>query len=494
MSYTLNAVQSLINAWNSNQIRYCHWKSNEHLREGLCGETDLDILVDTEDRDGAERLLAECGYVQLVPQFGSRYPEVFDWINCDAATGKMIHIHLHYRLATGHRGMKEYSLPWLKRCLETRKFDDTYEIFVCEPNLELVFLYTRIGLKANYAKQIKAKRGKYRLGKDEQREILYLKALTDWDTVREIVLPIYGEDTDALLHIMMADEFGSKELLTLIAITMKRLSPYRSVAGLKCVVQRLYYSFVIPARIKLRRKFNAELIVRKTFGKNYGRAIAFMGQDGAGKTTVTGEVMKWLDWKVDVHKYYMGSGDNHNSVYKQIAAVCGRGASPVAKVLRGLFLVLDLKKLAKQNYNKVLRAKKYMVQGGIVIYDRYPQEQFAGINDGPKIRDRFLKKIRVPILRQYIEHCAKVEEKYIALTVQNSPDLLIKLVLDPEESIRRKPQEKLENVRQKHDIILALKYPHSKEIVIDAAQDYEQEIRLIHNNIWNLIADRTYNE
>ncbi|MCV4821040.1 hypothetical protein OFM15_33690, partial [Escherichia coli] len=39
-----------------------------------------------------------------------------------------------------------------------------------------------------------------------------------------------------------------------------------------------------------------------------GLVIAFVGSDGAGKSTVTREIRKWLRYKLDVHGYYMGSG------------------------------------------------------------------------------------------------------------------------------------------------------------------------------------------
>ena len=50
----LEVCKHLFNQWNDQGIRYCHWKSNEHLMEGLDGETDLDIYVYPTDKEKAE--------------------------------------------------------------------------------------------------------------------------------------------------------------------------------------------------------------------------------------------------------------------------------------------------------------------------------------------------------------------------------------------------------------------------------------------------------
>jgi len=156
-------------------------------------------------------------------------------------------------------------------------------------------------------------------------------------------------------------------------------------------------------------------------------------------------------------------------------------------LIRGLLIVSDLKNLAKRTYRQVIKADDMSRYGRIVIFDRYPQVKFYGINDGPKIRTNYLPKVHNSVFRNYIESCAKTEEKYLKMASEIEPDSVIKLFLDPAISIQRKPQESLENVQKKHDIIASLQYMKSNVIAVDANQDFEQEIRLIHNHIWNLI-------
>lgn len=138
MKKPLRVADILFELWNKNHIIYCHWKSNEHLFQGLIGDTDFDMLVDLSMKEQAEVCLREAGYSRFKFQYGSRYDLVDDWSACDDETGKMIHIHLHYKLITGHKGLKEYDLPWTEEMLSSRVLHDEFPVWVIDPNLEIV--------------------------------------------------------------------------------------------------------------------------------------------------------------------------------------------------------------------------------------------------------------------------------------------------------------------------------------------------------------------
>ena len=42
----LGLVVSLCEALQHNEIRYCHWKSNDKVGDGLAGRADIDVLID----------------------------------------------------------------------------------------------------------------------------------------------------------------------------------------------------------------------------------------------------------------------------------------------------------------------------------------------------------------------------------------------------------------------------------------------------------------
>ena len=68
--------------------------------------------------------------------------------------------------------------------------------------------------------------------------------------------------------------------------------------------------------------------------------------------------------------------------------------------------------------------------------------------------------------------------------VRIQPDLVVKLMLTTEESLRRKPREKEENVQRKHEVIKQLEFPKSRVVVVDVMKDYGKELVEIKNIVW----------
>lgn len=481
----LNTAISLFKEWNEHKIQYCHWKSNEHLLEGLSGKTDLDILVGKLHVEDAEKCLRSFGYIKMVSQFGSRYPYVEDWIGCDKEEGKLIHIHLHYQILTGHRGLKEYTLPLTERVLSTRILDDKYPIYIIEPNLELVLLYIRIGLKAEYMDIVYGRFGKYHLSEQYLLEVTYLKQRIVWKKVQKILNKYFISFSDEMFQIMTREKYDSEWLIHLHKIVTKVFSINNRV-GKNIFVLKPYYKAAIYFRRKLRKFLISNLIIRKTFGTEKGVTIAFLGQDGAGKSTISDEVQSWLSWKVDAKKNYLGSGEHYHSWQKKVVEVFAKSENKILKVIRVGALLSNLKHLAIHNYKSIASAKKFADKGGVVIFDRFPQIQYIGINDGPKIRP-MINKINSNIIKKYITYCADKEETYLKQAVNMSPDLVIKLILPVDVSLQRKPEEDKDIVKHKYEIIYNLDFKGSECISIDATLPYEEELVQIHNAIWNLL-------
>lgn len=481
----LQKTSELFECWNSNNILYCHWKSNEHLLEGLTGETDLDILCAASDKNRAEILLSEHDYIKCISQFGSRYPNVDDWVACDEMTGKLIHIHLHYDMITGHQGMKEYSLPWNSQALSTRQYNDEYGVYTIDPSLELVILFSRIGLKATSSKIRSAKKGKYKLADSDLREIEYLKERVDQAAVEEIVRSSF-DHPEEMMFLLQENNFNSSWFMRLAEYTRQELRKYSRVKAEAEPFKRLFFYITVRYRFFFNKFFYKKYYTRKTLGENKGVVVAFLGQDGSGKSTVTEEVAKWLSWKLDARKYYLGSGDHYKSVFKTLFFRINN-TSGILGLIKKISGILNLKKLSFRVRKLAKNAKSYSEGGGIAVFDRYPQVAFPGINDGPKIRDSLNGKKLPGWLNAILLRFADKEEKNYLKAVSVKPDLVIKLMLAPEVSVQRKPEESIEDVRKKHEIIKSLEFPESEVLIIDATMDYEEELVLIHNAIWNLI-------
>jgi hypothetical protein len=210
-----------------------------------------------------------------------------------------------------------------------------------------------------------------------------------------------------------------------------------------------------------------------------------------------------LNWKIDAHRFYLGSGEHYKSLSKRLRAKISkskrnsqhtqekkvRSQQQEIKQAKGLKAVIgatlvswSLLSIAHRAYKEVRRADRYMEKGGIPLYDRFPQTQFEGIYDGPKINYYCQQRgISFGIVRWM----AKREQHYIEKIQDYQPRLVFKLMLSPEESIRRKPSENLEVVTRKHNITSQLKFPHSLVYTVDATMNYQEEIIYIKNQIWN---------
>ena len=476
--------KELFEIWNRNSLCYIHWKGNNHLQEGLDGHTDLDVLLSPKDKDKGSTILREIGFLHVCSQYGSRYPNVEDWIGFDESTGCLLHLHLHYALMSGHTGMKEYELPWMEEALNTRVQDRDTHVYMMNPNLELVSLYTRLILKSQRKWGRAARKGKYKLDNHFFVEINYIKKCVNWDEVRDIAIRYFGDKSDDFITILSSTVLSSSQYLRLYSIVMDRMRDCSRYHGLSLWVRRTFYSVVVPGRSLLRKRYGWRLFTHKIVNSNRGLMIALIGQDGAGKSTISKDIEKWLTWKLEARQFYLGSGEHFNPWEKRLSNKLVGKKGMVWKLIKNILSFRLVKKIADNAHKNVCNAKKYAEKGGIALLDRFPQLEYAGVNDGPKIRSSVLPKVNNRIGRWIVNIYADREEKILRKAVRHHPDIVFKLILSPEESIKRKPQENYESVKRKHEIIKQLKFPQSHVYEVDATVNYNDELLYIKNLIW----------
>lgn len=486
--------KQLFSAWTQLEVRYCHWKSNEHLEEGLDGKTDLDVFVALDDKVPCEEGLKSCSLIKFRPQASSRYPGVDEWLGFDPSTGAMIHVHLHFRLITGTKFCKEYEFPIGDLMLSTRIVDADTDVYVASPDLEIIILFARIALKAGKTGRVKLK--SYR------DEIVYLKERMDAAKVQSYCIQFLGEKDGASFFGQISDELETVDWKQVLALAKRWLNPYRTSFPLSCWFRSKYYWFRLYWDMFVNR-LGGRVINKKTL-PHKGLSVAFIGQDGSGKSTVSKDIFSWLNWKVAVHSFYLGTGDGYQSLLKSLLArASGKSRKPAEKqepvheavsphdanndmTLRHLVgAVLTSWHLCcatSAALKKARQAFRYVRKGGIALFDRFPQDQFPGIYDGPKINSLYGESKRLGFL---FRRLARREERNIRKMQQYAPELVFKLVLPPEESIRRKPFENVEMVKRKALITQELSFPKSTIYMIDATEEYASEIVRIKSKIWD---------
>ena len=377
--------------------------------------------------------------------------------------------------------------------------DKETEVYITDPNLEIIILFSRIALKAK-------KKHNIRLSKGDNKEIIYLKERVQKEVVLQLCKQLIGSDGEALYALIMESHLSCEGWYEVYQIAHRWLKPYRKYSPIHVFLRHKYYYFLYIFHLIANRKFDCCYINRKTFPNN-PLSICLLGQDGSGKSTVTIELCKWLNWKVEAHRFYLGSGEHYMSLTKWLGSkmskmkrnnsnqpsknkeVCKQNkeikrSNNLKSFISSLLVSWNYLGIARRAYKEVRRADKYMKKGGIPLYDRFPQIQFEGIYDGPKINHYCQQK---GINFGIVKRMARKERQYLEKIQSFQPCLVFKLMLSPEESIRRKPFENIEAVTRKHKITQQLQFPNSVVYTVDATQDYQQEVILIKNLIWKAI-------
>lgn len=451
--------EKLINSLNSSSIAYLHWKGNNHYEDGFNGVGDIDLLVSKNQKNEVHKLLIHLKFAHFNTQAAKFDQDIEDWLGFDYNTGKLVHLHLHFKMILGQLFPNQYVFtiePFLYA-----KQDVKSHCFLQNPIIEYLLLLSRKYKKCisnkKYAKNFDFLKSV--LNNTEANHILRDIGLSQLD-VELIISSIYNQN--------LVNEIFRKKILDRFIRTNCKwpLIEFLNRTGMSTLT-------------------NLGFLYKKKTLTNKGFTLVFLGQDGAGKSTIAKLVEEWLSWKVETHNIYLGNGDHYFSWRKKMRDLMP--STFITKPIRALLTISDLKHLAKNNLRKMKNAQSLVENGCIIIYDRYPQIKYEGINDGPKIRINYADRMSYPILKSYVNYCSNIEEKLLAKSVNIKPNVVFKLMLTPEESIKRKPHEDIRQVEKKHEIIKSLEFPESRVEIIDAMQNFDSEILQIKRIIWETI-------
>ena len=468
--------EKIFNRLMEEKVNYCHWKSNEHLEEGLNGETDLDILVSEADKNRFANILIECKCLKVQPQYGSRYPKVEEWIGFDDETGKLIHWHVHFRMITGTKHLKEYVFPWHQLALDTKIPDESGKVYIIEPNLELVILYMRIVLKQQTIEET----NRFVLDSDYRKEIQWLKQRVNSDSLSKLLNCIWKEKQDEVLTILMKTNPSKKDFAAFQKLTKEKAQSMKTGSAVGNAFLYRVRSQSVSTKRLIKRKCG--LVPFSTLKTLNGRGVifAFIGCDGSGKSNVTDQICKWLGWKLDCQNFYFGMGERYKKplIYKMAQShIMPETLRRVCNMLFYFQISVRCKRLRRQ-------MDRYVGKGGIAICDRYPQAQVKGIYDGPKIQALHL--CNDTVIGKLLAH---IEEKNISETASKRVDGMFKLILPAEAALKRSPGHHFQEVKRKAKITKKLQFANADVFEIDATQYLEDELLEIRRIIWNKLLE-----
>ena len=467
----LNIVKKTFEKINNN-IAYCHFKSNEHLNDSVIGKTDFDLLVEKGDLEKFEIILLNLGFKKVNSPSFSDYPGVDNWIGFDYDTGKLIHFHVHYELVTGLEGFKNYVLPWRNIAMNSRILNREFNIYTVSYEFELIELYTRMILKQNIISIIKSYLFGFSINDNNLKEYNWLNSRINLDNLKLIIDECYSsQDNKFVMYCLRKHYLNRSDYFRLRKLIKRYLDLFNRNNSNFIYFENLIFIFKNKF---LKNKFK----ISKKTSKKSGMIISFLGVDGSGKSTVSEAITKWLGWKYSVLNISLGIGrekkKNINKIKSSIKKYVNYSNVKAGAKNQKLRTAFNFWRFSKKVNGDIKRINRYRYNGGIVITDRYPQTKFFGISDGPKIFDKF-------------HWLSKLEKRNLNIANIIHPDVIFKLILPVEESVKRRPDNNILLLQQKYDVLQNIKYDKSLIINVDASMNIEDEILFIKREIWKLL-------
>lgn len=475
MTTALPAAIQLRDALEARAVRFVHWKSNHHLDQALAGDTDLDLLVARRDAEVFRSTVLGLGAVRALSQPWACYPDVEDWLLLDADSGKFLHLHVHFEMVTGLKRVKHLRLPWAEAVLQTLWHDPVSGWPVPAAEMELLVLLVRIWAKMPPLRRWFGPR----IPPHILAELRWLErvaspgalAVRAGELGLKASFPLDLASEAAIIRQARAFHAQVKHQARMPWPMALLMALWRN---LRLVLTRLWLHHVGPVRY------------RKTLAGK-GLMVALIGSDGSGKSTLGRALERWLRYKLDVHLVYMGSGDGRaglvNGLRRALSAAFGKSirarkragpaaAQKPASFAERLYRLFDLL-LLRRKLRLLRRARVLADRGSIILLDRYPQQQFMAISDGPRQQDG-----------RGFGWAARQEMGLFEEAARLGPDLVLKLKLAPEVAQQRKPDHDLDTIRQKCAITDALVFAGAAMVDIDAGAAPEAVLRAAQAAVW----------
>ena len=212
--------------------------------------------------------------------------------------------------------------------------------------------------------------------------------------------------------------------------------------------------------------------------------IAVVGCDGAGKSTLTADLLAHLQDETAVELLYLGqdSGNILRAILripligpaiggylqrksKRAHAEDDKPASPDIPTVLAVYL---LSRWRRRKFERLLALHR---RGMVVIADRYPQAEAPGFHfDGPGLAPAGMTKGLLPWL-------AARELRLYQDMASHVPALLIRLNVDPETAHARKPDHRLSMLREKTRVLPTLQFNGARILDLDGTAPYPQVLQ-----------------
>ena len=488
----LALLLEILEEFHRQNISYCYWKSSLRVHRALWGESDLDLLIAREDQHRVQAILLQQG-MKLCRDVAHRdHPAVSSYLGYDDPSGRIVHLHLHFRLVVGEALLKNYHVPWEAAILSRAVRHPDLPIQMLDPASEALLLVTRAAFEASPIDPVVLRHWTATKEKFE----LDRKALSprlDRVTLRRRAGEAFGDDlADMIVNAVFCGGPLERQVRLRRRIR-KDLGAHRAYNSAEARV-RSWARAVLWAAGGLNE---CVLHAPRPWSRRApggGRVVAVIGVDGSGKTTVVAAIRTWLRKEVDVMPVYFGTGAGRPSLLllpfkimvpvitrlfrtKPRGASHGRVSDRAPGPVYSLLMMVWAAAVAAEKRIKLRAAHRGASRGLVVVADRYPQNEDVGYSDGPLLP----RLTRVPRWLQ------EFEARAYALAHRLPPDLVLKLEVTRETAALREPDMHRPVIRQRIEGARRLTFPGAHVVRVDAERPLGEVIRSVKREIWSLL-------
>jgi len=269
-------------------ISYCNWKSSRRVHRGLTGEGDLDLLIAREDQHRAESILLERGLKLFPCVADGDHPAILSFLGYDEPSGRITHLHLHFRLVAGDSLLKNYRLPWEETILARAIAHPILPIRMLDPVSEALLLMVRSCLELRRSDPItlrnwRATRHKFALDREE------LAARVDRMMFRNRATELLSDDLADMFADAIYGEPTLEDQRRLRRRIQRHFAAYRTYNAFEGRLRSAGRA-ILWAAGSLNKRFLHVPRPRSRRAPGGGCVAAVIGVDGSGKTTVVAAI------------------------------------------------------------------------------------------------------------------------------------------------------------------------------------------------------------
>lgn len=487
-SAPLSLVEELCRVLAARGIAYCHWKSNEAIDRSASGDNDLDLLISREHATHFTEIVHALGFKQARQRPFKEVPSVLHFIGVDSETGKFVDIHAHYQLVVGDDMTKNHRLPIESAYLASSRQGALFRLPA--PEFELAALVIRLVLKHATWDAVLTLQGA--LEASERREVAYLASQVEWDTVAAVVqehLPFLERELWDRCVSWVTREQPRREGLGIARDLGHALSAHTREPWLPDLSLKIYRRGKLFARRRVLR-----LPSERSRLESGGAVIAFVGGDGAGKSTAVDTTAAWLSQVFTTRTIHLGkppqgalslasralwglthpmrSESTTGSAELELARSEPLGGRGVARLA---WEVLT----ARDRYRAYVLTRRSAMSGGLVVCDRFPlpgvMHMDGAVSSRIPLADSSSRPVRL---------LAERERHYYRNVL--APDILVVLRVHPDVAVERKRDVEREDfVRPRVEEVWGIEWADTHAVVIDANQPREKVLADVKSAIWS---------